>query len=71
MQKGQMEIRVLEDGTIRVETNDMGSGVVHKAADDFLKMVAQLMGGEVDTTKVKQGHHHHHDHGHDHEHAGQ
>ena len=65
--KGQIDVRILDDGTVRAETGDMG-GVHHKAADDFLKVLQQLMGGNVQTDKAKHGHHHHHDHDHDHEH---
>lgn len=69
----EMTIRVLEDGTLRIETGDMG-GVAHKQADDFLKEVQRLMGGQVEVTKSKDAHHHHHghdqahDHAHDHDH---
>jgi hypothetical protein len=64
--KGQMEITILEDGRIKVETDDM-SGPAHKTADEFLKMVARLAGGE--TTEAKREGHHHHHHGHGHAHA--
>lgn len=66
--KGQVDVRILEDGTVRTETGDM-SGVSHKAADDFMKLLAELMGGDVVDQKVKQGHVHHHDHEHDHDHS--
>jgi hypothetical protein len=66
--KGEMTITVLGDGTIKTETDDM-SGPAHKAADDFLKEVARLAGGESTDEKIKPHHHHHHDHGHAHEHA--
>jgi hypothetical protein len=65
--KGQVIVDVLEDGTVRAETGDM-SGVSHKAADDFMALLAQLMGGQVTDQKAKQSHHHHHDHAHDHAH---
>ena len=58
MTKGQIEIVVLEDGTLRIETGDMGSGPTHKTADDFLKMVTQLMGGGVEVAKTLDHHHH-------------
>jgi hypothetical protein len=45
------------------------AGPQHKAADDFLKVLVALMGGEVELTKVKPIEHHHDDHDHDHEHA--
>jgi len=65
--KGEMTITILEDGTIKAQTDDM-SGPAHKAADDFLKMVSRLAGGETTETKLDRGHHHHHDHDHAHEH---
>lgn len=58
--KGQMDIRILEDGTVRTETSDM-AGVSHKAADDFLKVLAELLGGEVTDVKLVKGHSHQHD----------
>lgn len=64
LNKGEMQITVLEDGTIKTETADM-SGPSHKAADDFLKMVARLAGGEVTEEKVKHGHVHNHAHEHE------
>lgn len=65
--KGTIDVRILADGTVRAETGDM-SGVAHKHADDFLKLLAQLLGGPVEETKLDHGHQHHHDHGHDHGH---
>lgn len=72
LNKGEMRITILEDGTIKSETSDM-SGPSHKAADEFLQMVARLAGGEVSEEKIGHGHHHHthdhtHDHGHEHSH---
>ena len=49
------------------------SGFVYglTTADNFLKEVARLMGGDVEITKLKQTHHHVHDHVHDHDHEHQ
>lgn len=72
LKPGQMSVTILDDGTVRMETGDMG-GVTHKAADDFLKEVQRLLGGAVEVKSTKgQAHHHHHDHehGHDHQHGG-
>lgn len=66
--KGTMLITILEDGTIKTQTDDM-AGAAHQAADDFLKTVAQLAGGTVTETELKRGHAHHHGHGHSHSHA--
>lgn len=66
MDKGEMKIEVLPDGRIKVETGDMGTGPQHKSADDFLALVAKMMGGDVEVEKTKHGHHHHHEHEQDH-----
>lgn len=66
--KGTMQVRILADGTVRVETGDM-AGITHQAADAFLKDLAKLLGGVEDVTKAEHGHHHHHEHDHtDHHH---
>jgi hypothetical protein len=67
MSKGEMQITILDDGTIKCETDDM-SGAAHKAADDFLKMVARLAGGTVSESKRPLAHLHQHTHEHDHDH---
>ena len=67
LQPGQMNVRVLDDGTVRVETGDMG-GVSHKAADDFIKELQRLMGGAPAEVKSTKGHAHQHAHGHEHGH---
>lgn len=64
--KGQMTITILEDGTIKSETGDM-SGPSHKAADDFLKMIERMLGGQVTEEKISHGHVHNHEHTHEHE----
>lgn len=70
MQKDTMRIEILEDGTIKTTTDPI-SGSNHQNAEQFLRMMATLAGGE--TTRVKRtdvhGHVHHHDHDHDHEHG--
>ncbi len=65
--KGHIDIRLLEDGTVRAETGDM-AGVTHAAADQFLRELARLLGGAVTETKTRPQHHHHHhdDHAHHH-----
>lgn len=66
-----LAIEILEDGTIKT-TTDAVSGANHANAEQFLKYMATLTGGE--TTRTKRGdvaahhHHHHHDGEHDHEH---
>lgn len=57
-----IEIEILEDGTIR-STTDPISGANHANAEQFLKYVGTLAGGDT-TIKKKAGHtHHHHSHG--------
>ena len=50
-----MEIEILDDGTISVQTSEI-SGKNHVSADEFLKMVEDLAGGEVKTSPRKKSH---------------
>lgn len=59
-----MTIEVLADGTIKTTTDPI-SPQNHQSAEDFLKGVSQLTGGEVTRTKR----HAHHSHTHTHQHA--
>lgn len=81
MQFDGIKIEILEDGTIKT-TTDAVSGANHSNAEQFLKTMATLAGGE--TTRAKRmdvnhslhkalhdhaadGHtHDHHDHDHEH-----
>lgn len=64
-----LSIEILEDGTIKT-TTDAVSGANHANAEQFLKYIATLTGGETTRTKRGDVHgHHHHTHGeHDHDH---
>lgn len=62
-----LEITILEDGTIRT-TTDAVSGANHANAEQFLKYMATLAGGETSRTGRGEKHGHTHTHGHDHEH---
>ncbi|MET0742987.1 MAG: hypothetical protein ABWY78_06415 [Microvirga sp.] len=53
----EMKITILEDGTIRTETNPI-SPVNHQSAEDFMQQVRALTGGAV--TRQRKGHHHTH-----------
>lgn len=64
--KGEIDVTILDDGTVKSETGDM-SGALHQTADNFLKELARLMGGAVAETKAKHAHTHSHTHSHDHE----
>lgn len=50
-----IKINVLEDGTIRSETDPV-SGANHSNAEEFLNQMSKLAGGE--SNRVKRGGHH-------------
>lgn len=62
----EIQIEILEDGTIK-STTDKVSGANHANAEQFLRYVGQLAGGET-TTRNRKGHHHTHGHDHTHDH---
>ena len=64
MSKAPMRIRVLEDGSVKIETDTI-SPASHVRAERFLAEVQKLLGGE--TTRVRKGHAHHHTHDHEHD----
>lgn len=53
----KMEVEILEDGEIRIETEGI-SGVNHCSADEFLKEVEELAGGRRVVKKTRRGHVH-------------
>ena len=59
-----IQIEIMEDGTIKSSTYPI-SGANHANAEQFLRLMATMAGGET-TRQRKAGHHHHH---HQHEHA--
>lgn len=65
-----MQIEILEDGTIKTTTDPI-SGANHQNAEEFLRTMARLAGGE--TTRVRRGdahsHTHTHAHGEEHDHS--
>lgn len=65
MNMDKMKITVLDDGTIKVET-DAVSGPNHMSAEAFLRQMSMEAGGEVNIARSGHGHHHHHAHGHEH-----
>lgn len=67
--KGEMTVEILEDGSLKIETGDM-AGAAHKSADEFLKEVLALCGGDEARTPLKKHHHHHGEHEHAHEGGG-
>jgi hypothetical protein len=65
--KAQMELTILEDGTIKIATGNM-AGEHHASADEFIKLVHQLAGGARETMSTREHHHHHHHEQHEHRH---
>ena len=57
----KMKIKILRDGTIKITTDPI-SGPNHLSAEEFVRKIGELAGG--DTTFEKR-HDHGHDHGHD------
>lgn len=58
-----MILEILADGTIKTTTDPI-SPANHQSAEDFLKGITQLTGGDV--TRQKRHEHHHHTHTHAH-----
>lgn len=63
----EIRFQILEDGTIKFKT-DRVSKANHVSADELLREVEDLAGGERVTKKRKQRKIHVHDHNHVHEH---
>ena len=63
MKEDTLEIEILADGTIKVTTDSI-SPANHLSADQFLKFLADMTGGETTKTKNRRGHTHHHEHEH-------
>ena len=55
----KMKMEILDDGTITVETDSV-SGKNHKSADEFLKMIEDMTGGNRETKKRRKSHKHKH-----------
>jgi hypothetical protein len=64
MNNDSLSITFMEDGTIKAETNQV-SQANHAVAENFFKILAQLMGGEVSRVNRGSGHQHTHDHVHE------
>ena len=63
MQDDTLVIEILADGTIKVSTDSI-SPANHLSADQFLKFLSELAGGETTATKNRHTHTHHHEHEH-------
>jgi len=64
--KDTFSVTVLDDGMLSINTEEF-TPQLHKEADEFVKCLGELMGGEV-TVKEKRSHAKHHHHTHDHIH---
>jgi len=55
-----IDIEILPDGSIKVTTDKISAGN-HRNADELVKLMASLMGGEVTTEEAtkKRSHTHH------------
>jgi hypothetical protein len=68
-----LKVEILEDGTIKT-TSDAVSAANHESAEQFLKGIARLAGGETTRESrkdVKHGHVHSHSHSKHNHHHGQ
>jgi hypothetical protein len=59
MNMDKLKITILQDGTIRVETDEVGQAN-HLSADKFLQAMARMAGGETTTERKGKGHVHQH-----------
>lgn len=64
MAEDKISIEIMEDGTIKSETEGV-AGVNHRSAEDFLKAMGDLVGGEVTRKKRPMR-----THAHTHQHQG-
>ena len=53
----QIEIEILEDGTVKVITPKIGAAN-HANADKLMSILAEYMGGDVEEEKLGHGHTH-------------
>lgn len=69
MAQDKIQIQILADGTIKIIT-DQVSMPNHASAEEFLRIMTDMAGGEQKRARKAGGHGHHHGHGHDHVHHG-
>jgi hypothetical protein len=70
MKTDTMQIEILEDGTIKTTTDPI-SGANHANAEEFLRFMARMAGGETTRQRRTDAHHHHGEHEHAHDHDGE
>lgn len=63
MKEDTLTIEILDDGTIKVVTDQI-SPANHLSADQFLKFLAELAGGETTRNRNRHAHAHQHEHEH-------
>ncbi len=64
----QFKVEIEADGMARITLGDMG-GIHHKKAEEFLKVLQELMGGDSKEIADKKAHTHtHHNEGEQHVH---
>lgn len=57
MADNTLNIEVLPDGTLKIESSEFAMAE-HKTADEFLREVERLMGGDVLKSRIKETHGH-------------
>jgi len=67
MATDRMEVRILDDGTVVIETDKI-SGPNHIIAEKALDFLAKEMGGETKRERRPNAHTHEHTHDTEHEH---
>lgn len=65
LKNDELKFEILEDGTVKIETDKIGSAN-HASAERLIATIAKLLGGPTETIRKREGHTHSHAHGHDH-----
>jgi hypothetical protein len=62
--KNEVRMKVLDDGTISVSTDNFGDQTTHQQAEDLIKTTFELVGGKSAVqSKIPHAHSHVHTHG--------
>ena len=69
MSVNELKIKVLVDGTVRIDTGSVG-GPEHMAAEKMLQWISEQLGGQATREPLHSSHHHDHVHVHSHENVG-
>lgn len=57
MNRDEFKVTVLSDGSVKVETNEIGDAN-HLSADGFIRWMAEQLGGETTSEPLTHGHIH-------------